>query len=126
MAKSAARAASRCAGDTCLVRRVGSTERVRRVAMKIITAGFIGGVGLAVGISLLGDLASSIPQRLAASMKRRWHSPIIAMSCGGSCAATTSLASILPTRDAAELLAIWQERLFGAWSVLNDRLAGVA
>jgi uncharacterized protein len=126
VAKSAARAASRCAGDTCRVRRVGSTERVRRVAMKIITAGFIGGVGLAVGISLLGDLASSIPQRLAASMKRRWHSPIISHELWRELRSYNEPGFHTSDRDAAELLAIWQERLFGARSVLNDRLAGVA
>jgi predicted metal-dependent hydrolase len=107
-------------------RSVGGTERMRRVVMNAITAGFIGGVGLAVGISLLGDRASYDPRRLAGSLRRLWHSPIISRELWRELRSYNEPGFHPSDRDATELLATWREELFGARGVLNDRLAGVA
>src|SRR3546814_10500525 len=58
-------------------RAVGGTERMRRVVMNVITAGVIGGVALAVVLSLLGDRAARNPVRLARSVKRLSTTPIV-------------------------------------------------
>jgi predicted metal-dependent hydrolase len=99
---------------------------MRRVVMNAITTGFIGGIGLAVGISLLGDRATYNRRRLVASLRRLSHSPIISHELWRQLRSYNDPGFHPSDRDAAELLAIWQERLFGARSALNDRLAGVA
>ena len=107
-------------------RAVGGTERMRRVVMDAITAGFIGGVALAVGISLLGDRAAYNPWRLARSLKRLWRSPIVSARLWRELRSYNEPGFHPSDRDATELLATWREELFGAEGVLNDRLAGVA
>lgn len=107
-------------------RSVGGNERMRRVVMNAITAGFIGGVALAVGISLLGDRASYNPRRLAGSLQRLWRSPIISRELWQELRSYNEAGFHPSDHDATELLATWREELFGARGVLNDRLAGVA
>ena len=107
-------------------RAVGGTERMRRVVMDGITAGFIGGIALAVGISLLGDPAAYRPRRLARSLRRLWRSPIISRELWRELRAYNQPGFHPSHRDATELLATWREELFGVDGSLNDRLAGVA
>ncbi len=107
-------------------RAVGGTERMRRVVMNGITAGFIGGVALAVGVSLLGDRVAYNPVRLARSVRRFLHSPIISRELWRELRIYNQPGFHPSDRDATELLAIWREELFGADGALNDRLAGVA
>jgi predicted metal-dependent hydrolase len=107
-------------------RAVGGTERMRRVVMNGITAGFIGGVALAVGLSLLGDRAAYNPRRLVRSLKRLWHSPIVSRELWQELRVYNEPGFHPSDRDATDLLATWREELFGADGMLNDRLAGVA
>jgi len=107
-------------------RAVGGTERMRRVVMDGITAGFIGGVALAVGLSLLGDRAARNPARLARSVKRLRQSPIVSLELWRELRSYNEPGFHPSDRDATALLATWREELFGADGVLNDRLAGAA
>lgn len=107
-------------------RAVGGTERMRRVVMNAITVGFIGGVGLAVALSLLGDRATYNPRRLAGSLRRLWRSPIVSRELWRELRSYNELAFHPSDRDASELLETWREELFGADGALNDRMAGVA
>jgi uncharacterized protein len=107
-------------------RAVGGTERMRRVVMDVITAGFIGGVALAVGLSLLGDRAARNPVRLARSVKRLSQSPIVSRELWRELRSYNEPGFHPSDRDASELLTTWREELFGAEGVLNDRLAGAA
>jgi len=107
-------------------RAVGGTERMRRVVMNGITAGFIGGVALAVALSLLGDRAAYNPRRLARSLKRLSRSPIVSRELWQELRSYNRPGFHPCDRDATELLATWREELFGTDGALNDRLAGVA
>ncbi|MDE0803930.1 MAG: metal-dependent hydrolase [Acidimicrobiales bacterium] len=107
-------------------RTVGGTERMRRVVMNAITVGFIGGVGLAVALSLLGDRATYNPRRLAVSLRRLWRSPIVSRELWRELRSYNELEFHPSDRDATELLETWREELFGADGALNDRMAGVA
>jgi uncharacterized protein len=107
-------------------RAVGGTERMRRVVMDGITVGFIGGVAIIVGVSLLGDRTAYNPARLARSLRRLAKSPIISMELWRELRSYNQEGFHPSDRDASELLEQWREELFGADGMLNDRLAGVA
>jgi predicted metal-dependent hydrolase len=107
-------------------RAVGGTERMRRAVMDAITVGFIGGVVLAVGISLLGDRAAYNPLRLARSLQRLWGSPIVSRELWRELRSYNQPGFHPSDRDATELLATWSEELFGTHGALTDRMAGVA
>ncbi|HEX4866606.1 MAG TPA: metal-dependent hydrolase [Acidimicrobiales bacterium] len=107
-------------------RTVGGTERMRRVVMDGVTIGFIGGVALIVGVSLLTDRAAYNPVRLARSLRRLRHSPIISKELWRELRSYNEVGFHPSDRDATELLERWREVLFGAEGSLNDRLAGVA
>jgi predicted metal-dependent hydrolase len=106
-------------------RAVGGTERMRRVVMDVVTAGFLGGVGLIVGLSLLTDRATYNPVRLVRSFRRLLRSPIVSAELWRELRAYNQSGFHPSDRDAAELLETWRERLFGADGALNDRLAGM-
>ncbi len=107
-------------------RTVGGTERMRRVVMDGITVGFIGGVALIVGLSLLRDRAAYNPLRLARSLRRLAASPILSKELWRELRSYNEVGFHPSDRDATELLEHWREELFGAEGTLNDRLAGVA
>jgi predicted metal-dependent hydrolase len=107
-------------------RAVGGSERMRRVVMDAVTVGFLGGVGLIVGLSLLRDRAAYNPVRLVRSVRRLLRSPIISAALWRELRAYNRPGFHPSDHDATELLATWHERLFGADGALNDRLAGVA
>ncbi len=107
-------------------RAVGGTERMRRVVMDGITVGFIGGVALIVGLSLLGDRAAYNPVRLVRSLRRLARSPIISKELWRELRSYNEVGFHPSDRDATELLVHWREELFGAEGSLNDRLMGVA
>jgi hypothetical protein len=107
-------------------RAVGGTERMRRVVMNVVTAGFIGGVGIIVGLSLLKDRAAYNPVRLVRSVRRLLRSPILSAELWRELRAYNRPGFHPSDHDATELLETWRERLFGADGALNDRLAGVA
>lgn len=107
-------------------RAVGGSERMRRIVMNGITVGFVGGVALAVALSLLGDRAAYHPVRLARSLARLWRSPIVSRELWRELRSYNRPGFHPSDRDASELLTVWREELFGAQGVLNDRLAGAA
>ena len=107
-------------------RAVGGTERMRRVVMDAVTVGFLGGVGLIVGLSLLQDRSTYHPVRLVRSVGRLLRSPIISRKLWRELRAYNRPGFHPSDHDATELLGTWRERLFGADGALNDRLAGVA
>jgi hypothetical protein len=107
-------------------RAVGGTERMRRVVMNGVTVGFLGGVGLIVGLSLLEDRATYNPVRFVRSFRRLLGSPIISAELWRELRAYNQPGFHPSDHDASELLETWRERLFGADGALNDRLAGVA
>lgn len=106
-------------------RTVGGSEIMRRVVMNVITVGFIGGVGLLVALSLLGDRAAYNPVRLVRSLRRLAKSPIISMGLWRELRAYNRTGFHPSDHDATELLMHWSEELFGADGALNDRLVGV-
>jgi predicted metal-dependent hydrolase len=107
-------------------RAVGGTERMRRVVMDAVTVGFLGGVGLIVGLSLLKDRATYNPVRLVRSVRRLVRSPIISAELWRELRAYNAPGFHPSDHDATELLETWRERLFGADGALNDRMAGAA
>lgn len=107
-------------------RAVGGSERMRRIVMNGITVGFVGGVALAVALSLLGDRAAYNPIRLARSLRRLWRSPIVSRELWRELRSYNRPGFHPSDRDASELLTVWRENLFGAEGALNDRLAGAA
>jgi len=107
-------------------RTIGGTERMRRAVMDGITVGFIGGVALIVGLSLLNDRAAYNPVRLAGSLRRLAGSPILSKELWRELRSYNEVGFHPSDRDATELLEHWREELFGADGSLNDRLAGVA
>ena len=107
-------------------RTIGGTERMRRAVMDGITVGFIGGVALIVGLSLLKDRAAYNPVRLAESLRRLAGSPILSKELWRELRSYNEVGFHPSDRDATELLEHWREELFGADGSLNDRLAGVA
>ncbi len=107
-------------------RAVGGTERMRRVVMDVVTVGFLGGVGLIVGLSLLGDRATYHPVRFVRSLRRLLRSPIISKDLWRELRAYNQPGFHPSDHDATELLETWRERLFGADGALSDRMAGVA
>jgi len=107
-------------------RTVGGTERMRRVVMDGITVGFIGGVALIVGLSLLKDRAAYNPVRLLRSLRRLATSPILSRELWRELRSYNEVGFHPSDRDATALLEHWREELFGAEGTLNDRLAGVA
>src|SRR3546814_6084901 len=99
---------------------------MRRVVMDVVTVGFLGGVGLIVGLSLLGDRATYHPVRFVRSLRRLLRSPIIGKDLWQELRAYNQPGFHPSDHDASELLETWRERLFGADDALNDRLTGVA
>lgn len=107
-------------------RAVGGSERMRRRVMTGMNIGFIGGVTLAVVVSLAGDPAAYNPLRLVPSLVRFLRSPMVSRKVWRAIRQYDREGFHPDDHDATELLATWRERLFGADGSLADRMAGVA
>ncbi len=107
-------------------RLVGGTERMRAATMNAVTAAFVGGVALAVVVSLLGDRDTYRPSTLARSLRTLWRSPLVSRQLWRELRAYNRRGFHPDDRDTSELVERWRAELFGPAGTLNDRLAGSA
>jgi predicted metal-dependent hydrolase len=107
-------------------RAVGGTEGMRVAVMNLVTVGFIGGIALAVVVSLLGDRAAYRPRPLLASVRRFWRSPIVSRDLWRQLRAYNRRGFHPDDQDASALVEQWRDELFGSAGTLNDKLAGAA
>jgi hypothetical protein len=107
-------------------RAVGGSERMRRRVMTGMNIGFIGGITVAVLVSLAGDPAAYNPLRLIPSVVRFLRSPVISRKVWRAIREYAREGFHPDDHDAVELLAAWREQLFGTDGSLKDRMAGVA
>jgi predicted metal-dependent hydrolase len=103
-------------------RAVGGTERMRRVTMDVVTAGFIVGIGLAVGLSLLGDRATYRPGTLFRSLRALWRSSLVSPELWKELRAYNRRGFHPDDRDASDLVEAWRTELFGPEGTLNEKL----
>src|SRR3546814_11344312 len=97
---------------------------MRRVVMDVVTVGFLGGVGLIVGLSLLGDRATYHPVRFVRSLRRLLRSPIIGKDLWQELRAYNQPGFHPSDHDASELLETRRERLLRAQGARHSRRAG--
>jgi predicted metal-dependent hydrolase len=103
-------------------RAVGGTERMRRTTMNVVTAGFIVGIGLAVGLSLLGDRATYRPGTLFRSLRALWRSSLVSPELWRELRAYNRRGFHPDDRDASDLVEAWRTELFGPEGTLNEKL----
>ncbi|MDP1819795.1 MAG: metal-dependent hydrolase [Acidimicrobiales bacterium] len=107
-------------------RTVGGSEGLRVVTMNVVTAAFIGGISLAVVLSLLGDRRTYRPRTLLPSLRSFWRSPIVSRELWHRLREYNRPGFHPADRDATELVDRWRDELFGPAGTLNDKLAGAA
>jgi predicted metal-dependent hydrolase len=105
---------------------VGGTERMRRVTMNVITAGFLAGMVVQVGISLLFDRATYKRGNLRKSWKRFRRSPVMQRELWDQLRDYNRRDFHPDDRDSTALVEQWRATLFGADGTLNDKLATAA
>ena len=105
-------------------RAVGGKEWMRRLVMDGVTIGFIGGIGLGLGISLLTDRDAYRPVRLARSLRRLLGTPVVRLQVWRDLRAYNRVGFHPDDRDASALIERWRTELFGVGGALNDRLVG--
>lgn len=109
-----------------LYRTVAGKEWMRAVTMDFVTAAFVGGLALAIAVSLLGDRAAWHPARLARSAARAWRSPLVSRRLWRQLRSYNRRGFHPDDRDTSALVAQWREELFGPSGALNQRLVGAA
>jgi uncharacterized protein len=107
-------------------RAVGGSEWMRRLVMNAVTAGFLGGMVLALTLSLLRDPDTYRPRRFFGSLRRMLASPVVSVKVWRDLRAYNRRGFHPSDHDASALLAEWRERLFGPEGSLTDRLATAA
>jgi uncharacterized protein len=107
-------------------RAVGGSEWMRRLVMNAVTAGFLGGMVLALTLSLLRDPDTYRPRRFFGSLRRMLASPVVNVKVWRDLRAYNRRGFHPSDHDASALLVEWRERLFGPDGSLNDRLARAA
>lgn len=107
-------------------RAVGGTERMRTAAMNLVTAAFIGGVAVAVAVSLVGDRDTYRPRTLLRSLRSLRHSPLASGELWRQLRAYNRRGFHPDDRDTGALVERWRVELFGPAGTLNDKLAGSA
>jgi predicted metal-dependent hydrolase len=107
-------------------RAVGGTERLRVVTMNVVTAAFVGGLALAVTVSLLGDRAAYRPRTLLSSLRTFRRSPLVSRELWRELRGYNRRGFHPDDRDATGLVARWRVELFGPAGTLIDKLAGEA
>ena len=105
---------------------VGGTERMRRVTMNVITAGFLAGMVLQVGISLAFDRATYKPGNLRKSWKKFRRAPVMQREVWDQLREYNRPDFHPDNRDTTALVEQWRNELFGAEGSLNDKLATAA
>lgn len=107
-------------------RAVGGTEAMRRATMNLVTVAFVGGIALAVGMSLLGDRDTYRVGRLVRSLRSLWRSPIVSRELWRELRAYNQRGFHPDDRDATQLVEAWRAELFGPTGTLTDKLVGSA
>ena len=102
---------------------VGGTERTRVWTMKAMRIGFVLGMGLQIGVSLLGDRDTYRPGVLFRSLNRVRRSPLFSMDLWRQLKDYDRPDFHPDDRDTTELVTLWRETLFGDSGSLNDKLA---
>lgn len=105
---------------------VGGTERMRRWTMNFITATFIGGLSLAVLLSLLGDRETYRRGTLRKSIKVTRTNPLFSKATWQRLRDYNRTDFHPDDHETDELLELWRNDLFGPEGRLNDKLAGAA
>ena len=105
---------------------VGGTERMRRVTMNVITFGFLAGMVVQVGVSLLFDKATYKPGSLRKSWKRFRRSPIMRRELWQQLRDYNRPDFHPDDRNTTALVEQWRTELFGATGTLNDKLTTTA
>lgn len=105
---------------------VGGTERTRVFTMNALTVGFIGGMILQVGLSLLFDRATYRPGNLRRSWRRFRRSPIMRRALWLQLREYNRPDFHPDDRDTTALVERWRADLFGPEGTLNDKLASTA
>ena len=100
---------------------VGGREWMRRLVMDAVTVGFLGGVGLGVGASLLTDRDAYRPRRLVGSLRRLLRSPVVRREVWRDLRAYNRPGFHPDQRDASALVERWRRELFGPEGTLNAR-----
>jgi predicted metal-dependent hydrolase len=101
---------------------VGGTERMRVWTMNLIRWGFVLGMGLQVGVSLLMDRRTYKPGELRRSWKRFKQSKAWSLDMWRALKDYNRPDFHPDDRDTTALVAQWREELFGAEGRLNDLL----
>ena len=105
---------------------VGGSERLRRFTMNLLTVGFIGGMVLQVGVSLLTDKATFRRGNLRKSWKKFRRSPIMQRELWDQLRDYNRPDFHPDDRDTTALVTEWRATLFGEDGSLNDKLATAA
>jgi predicted metal-dependent hydrolase len=105
---------------------IGGSERTRVFTMKLLRFGFVAGMTLQVGLSLLGDPATYKRGNLRGSWKRFRRSPIMRKALWDRLRDYDRPDFHPDDYDAVQLVADWRDKLFGAEGTLNDKLATAA
>ncbi len=103
-------------------RAVGGREWVRVWTMVGLRYGFVGGMALQVGVSLLGDRSTYRKGELRSSWRRFRRSPLVSRAVWRQLKEYDEPDFHPDDRDTTELVAHWREVLFGADGTLNDLL----
>jgi predicted metal-dependent hydrolase len=102
---------------------VGGSERMRVWTMKFLRFGFVAGMAVQIVISLLGDRATYRRGNLRRSWRRFRTSPLLSRELWAQLKDYDRPDFHPNDRDTDELVARWQQELFGAEGRLNDKLA---
>ena len=105
---------------------VGGSERLRTFTMNVITIGFVGGMVLQVGVSLLADKATYKRGNLRKSWRKIRRSPIMQRELWQQLRDYNRADFHPDDRDTTALVTEWRSTLFGDAGTLNDKLAGAA
>jgi len=105
---------------------VGGSERLRTFTMNLLTVGFIGGMVLQVGISLLTDKATFTRGNLRKSWRKIRRSPIMQRELWDQLRDYNRPDFHPDDRDTTALVTEWRATMFGEQGTLNDKLASAA
>ena len=105
---------------------VGGGERLRVWTMNFFRFGFVLGMGLAVGLSLLGDRATYRRGNLRRSWRRLKTSPLADPAIWAQLKDYNRPDFHPDDSDTTEIVESWRRKLFGKDGTLNDKLIGSA
>lgn len=107
-------------------RAVGGSERTRVVTMTLLRYGFVVGMSVQVGVSLLGDRATYQRGNLRRSWRRFKRSPLVQRRVWDQLGDYNRPDFHPDDRDTSILVQQWRTDLFGEHGTLRDKLVGGA